>query len=62
MKLTVIFRDAFPLIHLGDTPSYRSVQIGLTPEQLKAIKLRCETEEISSCFLEPNEVLINEKT
>ena len=55
MKLTVIFRDAFPLIHFGDAPSYRSVQIELTTSQIEALVLRLETEEISRCFLESNE-------
>ena len=62
MKLTVIFRDDAPLIHCGDCPSYRSVQIVLTPEQCEAIKPRRTGsngtqdtyEEISKCFLEPN--------
>jgi hypothetical protein len=51
MKLTVIFRNDSPMIHCGDTPSYRSVQIELTPEQCEAIKLR-EHEEISRAFIE----------
>lgn len=54
MKLTVIIRDNDPLFHYGDTPSYRSLGINLTPDQEALIMLR-KGEEISKCFLEPNE-------
>jgi hypothetical protein len=61
MKLTVIFRDDGPMIHCGDSPSYRSIQISLTPEQEQIIKPRKTYmsggtqyhEEISKCFIEP---------
>jgi len=61
MKLTVIFRDDGPMIHCGDSPAYRSVQINLTPEQCAAITPRKtgsnggrdEYEEISKAFIEP---------
>jgi hypothetical protein len=61
MKLTVIFRNDSPMIHCGDSPSYRSAQIELTPEQCEAIKPRWtgfssgvdNYEEISKAFIEP---------
>lgn len=60
MKLTVIFRDDFPLLTAGDSPRYRSVQIELTDEQLEKIKRRVAGlangkevyENYSKCFLE----------
>lgn len=52
MKLTVTIRDDSPMIHCGDSPSYRSVQIELTPEQIAKIKLRQE-EDFSRCWIEP---------
>jgi hypothetical protein len=63
MKLTVILRDDSPMIHCGDSPSYRSVQINLTPEQCEALKPRWtgssagvdEYESISKAFIEPDE-------
>jgi len=62
MKLTVILRDDGPMIHCGDTPAYRSVQVDLTPEQVAAIAPRKtgsngrqdEYESISKAFVEPN--------
>jgi hypothetical protein len=66
MILTVIFRDDAPMIHCGDSPSYRSVQIELTPEQRKQLEPRFSYatglgeqekryyESISKCFIEPN--------
>jgi hypothetical protein len=62
-KLTVVMRDDAPMIHCGDCPSYRSVQITLTDEQVKAIGLRPTNtvgttqyyEQISRCFIEPND-------
>ena len=65
MKLTVILRNDSPMIHCGDSPSYRSVQIDLTPEQCESIKPRWtgssggtdEYEEISKAFIEPNSLL-----
>ena len=63
MKLTVIFRNDSPMIHCGDSPSYRSVQIELTPEQCEAIKPRWtgfssgvdNYEEISKAFIVPSD-------
>ena len=63
MKLTVILRNDAPMIHCGDSPSYRSVQFELTPEQEEAIAPRFtdsvgtekHTETISKCFIEPND-------
>jgi len=60
-KLSVIFRDDSPTIHFGDSPSYRSVQIELTPEQQERMKPRPTYrvgttqyyEAISKCFIEP---------
>lgn len=59
--LTVIFRDDGPLIHCGDSPAYRSVQIEFTDEQID--KLKCAYthssgehngyESVSKCFIEP---------
>jgi len=60
--LTVVIRNDGPVIHCGDSPSYRSVQIKLTDEQIKQLVLS-ETnrvgvtayyEEISRCFIEPH--------
>ena len=60
MKLTVIIRNDGPLIFCDDTPSYRSVSIELTPEQMEKIKLlkvgidrgKDVYESYSKCFLE----------
>ncbi len=62
--LTVVIRDDSPMIHCGDSPAYRSVQIELTDEQLARIGLRWTYssgsndyyEEISRCFIEPSNV------
>jgi hypothetical protein len=62
MKLTVILRNDSPMIHCGDSPSYRSVQVDLTPDQCEAIKSRWtgmsngtdEYESISTAFIEPD--------
>ena len=60
--LTVIIRNDAPLIHCGDTPSYKSVRIQLTDEQRRQLTLR-ETstsgqttyyEEISRIIMEPD--------
>ena len=61
MKLTVIFRNDAPMIHCGDSPSYRSLAIELTKEQCDALAVRktgssgtrIEHECISKCFIEP---------
>jgi hypothetical protein len=58
--LTVIIRDDSPLIHCGDTPSYRRVTIGLDAHQVEQIMLKptCKNmgkdifESVSRCFLE----------
>ena len=63
MILTVILRNDGPMIFCGDSPSHRSVQIELTPEQCEAIKPRhvgtdCGGEvyeAISMSFIEPND-------
>ena len=55
MKLTVIIRDTYPLMHFNDPLTYRSVHINLTPEQLEKLTLRHKTEEVSTCFLEPSD-------
>ena len=62
-KLTVVLRNDGPMIHCDDCPSYRSVQVVLTPEQCAAIAPRKtgssggvdEYEYVSRAFLEPNE-------
>ena len=59
--LTVVIRDDSPLVFCGDSPSYRSVQVTLTPEQRDLLKLFYvgrsgnvdHFESISRCFLEP---------
>lgn len=59
--LTVVIRDDSPMIHCGDSPAYRSVQLELTDEQLARIGLKWTYssgsidyyEEISRCFIEP---------
>jgi hypothetical protein len=51
-----------PMIHCGDCSTYRSVQITLTEEQVKALAMRPTHgsrglqyyEEISRCFIEPD--------
>lgn len=61
MKLTVILRRDAPMMFCGDSPSYRSVQIELTPEQIKRIGIQVDYksggktvyEDISKCFIEP---------
>lgn len=58
--MTVIIRDDAPMIHCGDSPSYRTVKIELTDEQIGRIKLKNTStsggnkyyEEISRCILE----------
>jgi len=63
MVLTVVFRNDSPMIVCNDTPTYRSVQVELTPEQLEKIAPRktgfsdgkLDYESISRCFLEPEE-------
>lgn len=50
-RLTVVIRDDIPMIQCGDSPSYRSVQIDLTLEQMRLLRLH-DAEQISRCFLE----------
>jgi hypothetical protein len=60
MRLTVIIRNDGPLVFCGDGPSYRSVQIDLTTEQieklqLKSVGMNCGKEVFeyySKCFIE----------
>jgi len=59
-QVTVVIRDDGPMIHCGDSPSYRTVRISLTPDQVNALELRCtgttggndHYEEISRMILE----------
>ncbi len=59
--LTVVIRDDAPMTHCGDSPTYRSVAIDLTPDQVSKIKLFPTSssggnvfhENVSKCFLEP---------
>ena len=59
-QLTVIIRNDGPLIFAGDTPSFRSVKIALTPEQREKLALHWSGtsagreihESISHCFIE----------
>lgn len=37
--MTVVIRDDVPMIHCGDSPSYRTVRINLTDEQRQAMAL-----------------------
>lgn len=58
--LTVIIRDDAPMIHCGDSPSYRSVRIELTEEQRRQAAMSATSssggtwhfEQISKCFLD----------
>ncbi len=62
--LTVIFRDDSPMIHCGDSPSYRTVRVKLTDEQREALALRFSFtsggnhfwEDISRAIIEPEEM------
>jgi hypothetical protein len=56
VKLTVTIRDDSPMLHCGDSPAYRSVQIEFTPEQIAKIKLRHKEEDFSRCWIEPEPV------
>lgn len=59
--LTVVIRDDSPVIHCGDCPTYRSVRLRLTAEQLALLHLRWVGisggsdyfESISKVFIEP---------
>ena len=53
-KLIIVIRDDTPLIHCNDSPSFRSIQIELTPDQMAKI-VRRENEVISKCFIEQHE-------
>jgi len=58
--LTVIIRNDGPMIFCGDSPTYRSVSIELTPEQQEQIALRHigtnhgndQWEALSKCWIE----------
>jgi hypothetical protein len=50
--LTVIIRNDGPMIHCGDSPSYRSIKIALTAEQHEQFKHIDKLEQISKCFIE----------
>ena len=58
MKLTVIIRDPAPMVHMGESPTHRTVVIELTEEQASKIQLKKTSnspemfEEISMCILE----------
>lgn len=63
--LTFVIRNDAPMIHAGDCPTYRSVQIKLTSEQRLALSLQhTDTgsggiknyEVISRCFIEPEKL------
>ena len=55
--LTVVLRDDAPLVHCGDSPSYRTIQIELTDSQHEAINRLVgrvgEYVDISRLILEP---------
>ena len=58
--MTVVIRDDSPMIHCGDSPSYRSVSVDLTEEQIRALLLRPTGnvsgtkiyEAVSRCFID----------
>lgn len=58
--LTVVLRNDAPLIHCNDSPSFRSVRVELTPEQIQALQLQWTHgsgnadfyENVSKCFIE----------
>ena len=60
--LTFVIRDDSRMVHCGDSPTYRTVHIELTEEQIQQIKLNYTHtvsgkeyyEEISRCFIEPS--------
>lgn len=60
--LTVVIRDDSPMVNCGDSPTYRSVRIELTPDQVDKLALNkifmsggiAYYEIISKCFIEPN--------
>lgn len=68
--LTVLIRDLSSFIHLQQSPDMRSVQVKLTPEQLRQLALRPISglgdrtiyEEVASCFIEPREAQEAEDT
>jgi hypothetical protein len=51
VKLTVIVRDESPVRYVNEPPTYRTVHIGLTDEQLRLLTL-AENEAIQTAFLE----------
>ncbi len=59
--LTVIIRNDAPMVLCEDSPSYRSVRITLTDEQVAALQLHATgqsgptvyRESVSRCILEP---------
>lgn len=61
--LTVVIRNDAPMVCCGDSPSYRSVRIKLTPEQLQSLRLEQTHgsepngfhEVVSRCFIEQSE-------
>ncbi len=52
MKLTVVIRDDDPMYNYNSSPTYRSVQLSLTEEQVKAIEFKHDGESIAQSFLE----------
>lgn len=51
-KLTVIIRDDAPMVFCGDSPSYRTVVINLTEDQIKKIELRATGKSGSDVYHE----------
>jgi len=51
--LTVIMRNDAPLIYTNDSPTYRTVQIELTEDQVSKIVPLSKEEAISKCWIEP---------
>ncbi len=50
--LTVIIRDDSPMVYCNDSPSFRTVRISLTSEQMEAIMFRNGHESISMAIIE----------
>lgn len=51
VMLTVVIRDETPVRYVNEPPTYRTVHVVLTPEQLALLALD-ENENIGTVFLE----------
>lgn len=50
--LTVVIRNDAPLMYASDSPTYRTVHLKFTPEQLEQLRFWQKEEEISKCWIE----------